>query len=310
MINKRTVFILGAGASQPFGYPTGCELKKLIITEYNTNTKIGSDRYGELNKLGIKSTHIDDFISAFSNSGKATIDSFLEGRPEFLELGKLVIAQMLIPYENHDSLFGLNDGNWYGLIYNILSDDIARFEYNKLAFITFNYDRSLDYYLFNSLKHSFDLNDDACVYAMSSIPLIHVHGKLGNLPWQGDNARPYCSKYKDVQELKLAANNIKIISEDKNSSSDFEYASEFILPGSLVYFLGFGFHNDNVERLGNGIFETHAIPIATSVGLEEADRRRIDRMFRNPGKGIGFDIFDHPNDQVILKFIKKNLEFD
>jgi len=32
MIKTKTLFILGAGASAPFGYPTGIELRKAILT--------------------------------------------------------------------------------------------------------------------------------------------------------------------------------------------------------------------------------------------------------------------------------------
>lgn len=32
MITKNTLFILGAGASVPYGYPTGRELRKLLIS--------------------------------------------------------------------------------------------------------------------------------------------------------------------------------------------------------------------------------------------------------------------------------------
>lgn len=37
MIKTNTLFILGAGASKPFGYPTGKELRDLIRGQRNDN---------------------------------------------------------------------------------------------------------------------------------------------------------------------------------------------------------------------------------------------------------------------------------
>ena len=33
MITQQTILVLGAGASKPYGYPTGADLKKLICNE-------------------------------------------------------------------------------------------------------------------------------------------------------------------------------------------------------------------------------------------------------------------------------------
>ncbi len=60
MITKPTVFILGAGASKPFGYPTGNELKDLIVKHFDP----GSTGHKNLTSLGIKISSIEDFKSA------------------------------------------------------------------------------------------------------------------------------------------------------------------------------------------------------------------------------------------------------
>ena len=39
MIDKQTVFILGAGASAPYGYPTGKQLRQQIIDNLDINRK-------------------------------------------------------------------------------------------------------------------------------------------------------------------------------------------------------------------------------------------------------------------------------
>src|SRR6267378_303056 len=77
MIEKRTVLILGAGASMPYGFPSGSGLRRHII-EY-----------------------LDELLSADTTS----IDVFLERRTEFVEIGKAAIAATLIPLESTRNLF-------------------------------------------------------------------------------------------------------------------------------------------------------------------------------------------------------------
>jgi hypothetical protein len=58
----------------------------------------------------------------------------------------------------------------------------------------FNYDRSLEHFLFTALKYSSGKSDDECAGKLKTIPIIHLHGDLGALPHTGAAlARPYNS---------------------------------------------------------------------------------------------------------------------
>ena len=48
MITEKTVFILGAGASKPYGFPTALELRKDIIYKFPNLYK---NAYAEINSI-------------------------------------------------------------------------------------------------------------------------------------------------------------------------------------------------------------------------------------------------------------------
>jgi hypothetical protein len=49
---------------------------------------------------------------------------------------------------------------------------------------------------------------------LDRIPIIHLHGQLGQLPWQGDKGRPFYHGIEATDDLLPAIQGIKIIHED------------------------------------------------------------------------------------------------
>ncbi|MGH7216991.1 MAG: hypothetical protein ACREIG_07135, partial [Nitrospiraceae bacterium] len=56
------------------------------------------------------------------------------------------------------------------------------FHENKLSLITFNYDRSLEFYLHRAIKRLWDLDDNEAAEVLKAVPIIHIHGKIDALP--------------------------------------------------------------------------------------------------------------------------------
>ena len=113
ILNSKTVFILSAGASKPFNFPLGSELKQQMLSQLENeyNKKV-------LNSVDFDNRTIHEFHKALSYTSHPTIDIFLEKKRKFREIGAYVIAQALIPCENDLRLFPQRD--WYGDLFTIL----------------------------------------------------------------------------------------------------------------------------------------------------------------------------------------------
>lgn len=295
MIDKPTVLVLGAGASCHYGFPTGQSLKDHICDETLRSW------IKQLSRLGISEQRINEFKAALVNSGRTSVDAFLEYRGDFLDIGKATIALALLHLENPSALFlkrihkrlgGKHEGkkaegNWYDYLFSVLSDGVPfdDFDKNKLSIITFNYDRSIEQYLFTALKNSYGRDDNECSQKLGKIPIVHVHGSLGRLPWQPavdpeiQEVR-YDSSVEDSNRIKCAADSIKIIPEGTRDTPEFLRARKLIFKAEQLYFLGFGYHPTNLKRLGVDFLERLPSKImGTTLGLSLARERNLQRTF-------------------------------
>jgi hypothetical protein len=101
LLEVPTVFVLGAGASAPYGFPTGFDLSKNIVSGLTYGPMLGALR----DIGGIPSEELLHFRKEFYESGKNSVDAFLEHRDDLLAIGKLVTARALIEKEVVDELF-------------------------------------------------------------------------------------------------------------------------------------------------------------------------------------------------------------
>jgi hypothetical protein len=135
------------------------------------------------------------FLEHFSNSPIASIDKYLAFNPDFSYWGKFAIALYVRKREKESQFLedlGESDykEDWYKLIFNRMTstlkgpEDFSKFRENRVAFITFNYDKSLEYFLQKSFLHTFWESRDKFQRSLKDyIPfhIIHVYGKIGEL---------------------------------------------------------------------------------------------------------------------------------
>jgi hypothetical protein len=245
MITQKIVLVLGAGASMPFGFPSGADLKTEI-----TARLIHTDRlHSLLIEGGFESSHTEDFRTALLKSGKRSVDAFLEHRAEFLEVGKAASACALLPREREDYLFR-SQASWYDYFFNKLNARFEDFDRNSVSVLTFNYDRSLEHYLFTALKNAYGKTSEECVEALRSIPIVHLYGQLGELPpLASDGLGISYGSPVTVENLRRAASGIKIIHEAVTDEEPFKQAHALLGSATRVCFLGFGYAQTNLQRL-------------------------------------------------------------
>jgi hypothetical protein len=249
LITKTTVFVLGAGASEPYGLPVGRALYQSVLD----HCRVGNSGCIDiLNTTPFTERHVTEFLGELKYFGLSSVDAFLEKQPSFLEIGKAAIAAMLIVKEDNDALWAVRDANWMMYLYgHMMADTIEQFADNKIAFITFNYDRSLEHFLSVSLSKTYHKTLRECAAVFDRIPVIHLHGRLGSLPWQNENVGRDYNPIIDQHAMNVCLREIKIVHEDiADRDKDFQLAKKFLAEAECVYLMGFGFGKKNVDRLG------------------------------------------------------------
>lgn len=127
-------------------------------------------------------------------------------------------------------------------------DDFAR---NKIAFLTFNYDRSLEFFLLEALQNKYGIGLTQAQQLLDEIPIVHLHGQLGKLAAKVDpqtGTRPYMVNLAPAS-IALAAEGISIVHEDIGSYPQFGRARDLLRTAEQIWILGFGYLRENVERL-------------------------------------------------------------
>jgi hypothetical protein len=287
MIETRTVLILGAGASIPYGYPSGSDLKNYII---GLLTNIQS-HYSWIDKSNIPKEKIDNFIVKLERSDAPSIDIFLENQNNktFTEIGKKAIVNVISDSENPYILANptFNDGDndhWYQYFgRKLLRGDIEEITSN-ISIVTFNYDRSLETYLIRALANNYgeiyDYSDSARV--IDKIPIIHMYGELDPLPCQSKYGRDYGEECTVENIIKLS-DNINLIHEAENLGT-IDGANNFIEDSDRVYFLGLDLYNNqgNIDLLDLSSLKSKKV-LATAYQLKTAERIMIKNYFIKKG---------------------------
>lgn len=295
MIEKPTVLILGAGASAHLQYPTGVDLAKQIVTRLRKE----KNRI-ELKAAGCTIGEITQFLNEFNAAGKLSVDEFLEHRPELIKVGRLAIAQALIRFENMDILCSVTgpDNNWYQYLYRKMNAPFEQFSKNALSVVTFNYDRSLEQYLYTALKNSYGKDQQSVVEQLESIPIVHVYGQICKLPWQDPDGRDY-NTTQHPDSVKQSAAGIKIVHEGETADT-FERAKELIEAADSIIFLGFQYHEVNMQRLGEEWKQSEKDVIGSCYGFTELEVADLMRKYKSRLQLRGAD-------QIALKFLRENV---
>lgn len=193
----------------------------------------------------------------------------MERRQEYEQVGKAVIAATLIRYET-DAIFGHTNENWLRYAYKRLDTWFEEVVESNVSFVTFNYDRVIEWFFVTALGNFYKKDKMDCARVLKSIPIIHLHGRLGCLPWEApaDNRRDFNGVI-TRETLEASVKEVKVIYEDISGGRDAEFsrAKRLLDDAKGVYILGFGFHPTNVERLGLNKFAKKDKSLANGFGL-------------------------------------------
>jgi len=281
MIKRKTVLVLGAGASKPYGFKLGGELTNYIYKELAKET---TQLFSLLVDLDFSPTHIIEFRRELRRSKLRSVDRFLEQRSEFREVGKTAIAACLIEGEAEENLYP-SEGDWHAELWERLGPKLEDIGNSHLSVVTFNYDRSFDQFLYQAFKSTFGLSDQRVTPYLQYVPIVHVYGQLGALPHQDPaSGRAYQPPAPGqwATEAGRAREGIKIVSEGGEDDRELRVAREWIGGAESVCFLGFGYLPKNVERLGLRQRSGDPHLWGSAFDVRDDERQRIKVLFRTP----------------------------
>lgn len=305
--SQKTIFIVGAGASREVNLPIGSELKTSIARDFQSRSGASGDEVilgaireasgGKILPFLDTCKHIRDAMPL-----AISIDNFIDVHSEderIVLCGKLAIVRTILQGEAGSSLFmNQSQGNrqlkfnqlektWFNSFFHLLtqnckSSDLAK-RLSSVAFITFNYDRCIEHYLYYALQEFYRIDaSEVAQLLREHLEIYHPYGTVGSLPWLNQlNAMHYGATPNPTQLLQLA-NEIKTFTEGTNELlSDVNSIRSHMKTSHRLVFLGFAFHKLNMELLIPGSEGTqpptgrHVHVFATDHGLSDSSLKHI-----------------------------------
>lgn len=245
MISSKVCLILGAGASKPYGYPLGWELKQRIIQyclsqpPYCAPPEKCSETWDKLER----------FARRFDHDDSATIDAFLETLPKDDELGRhgrMAIVAVLSTYEHKYD----ERAEWYDKIFAFLE---SKTDSASLKVVTFNYDRSLEFFLSRSIEKNGQSSPQVARERFQQVVEIeHVYGCFANLPnFPGKAAVSVEYASLTGHDLwKGGLERIQVIGEAMPEGEHICRSKQWIAESDYIVVLGFGFDHTNLNLIG------------------------------------------------------------
>lgn len=353
-----TVLILGAGASLAYGLPLGKGLVEKICVllpssaQSHTNYKVGA-LYDQLRGNPAISQAWDalsghdlvyaliEFRQRLIESDPKSIDEFLSrdfgaATKVFRQIGKLSIAHVIAAHESESAFQSVEQApsqdHWYRYLWqdclNAGSRSLDDLKAKRLRIVSFNYDRSLEYFLGKRIAAAHLAQPDrlldptkARTWAAkgfkeveNNLQITHPYGTLGPLsevPY-GDTDNP---RYHGAN----MAQRIRVIGEERENSEDsFALARTWIDEASNVVFLGFSYDATNMNRLGlsNGLIHRRPpsnLPQICDVfplthGLERAERIHLFSKYFSTHFDQNVEVVRNPsNDRTSLSELHKEI---
>ena len=307
------VFIIGAGCSVPYGFPTGTMLMQnlknfdygrkfprdpndssdiflvdLYQEHFGYSSTDNKRQYGKDYAWVLPYTEHENFYNqlmdgivlpfsqSIRNSMMVSTDEFLKNRlsqekSNEVDFGKRLIAYEILKAEQTSRLWNID---WIQhLLSRIDQQDNWKEILKQTVFLTFNYDRVLEYCIFLYLTSDKQYADAAAHAFIKDMKIFHVNGFIGSLEEIPFGAVEN-GKYQEI------AKRMETVWEKRQNrdESEKEKYQGFLKNAERVYFLGFSYIPDNLESIGiprgAEIFRNAKV-YATAMGLSSQNRLRI-----------------------------------
>jgi hypothetical protein len=325
MLNKSLVLVLGAGASNEVGLPVGADLKHQIAKKLDFKfddvgrpensgddeimrafqvAKTGPDVYPANKQSLIKASCLirDAMPMAIS------IDNFIDSHrnDELVAFcGKLAIARCILEEEARSKLFinpsninnKLNFGGiqntWFNAFFQLLTENCQKENLperlQKVAVVSFNYDRCFEHCLYFWLQQYYGISKDEAASIVALLEVHHPYGSVGALPWmtQSKKEKIEYGATPNAHQLITISKLLRTFTEGTDSSvSDIESIRATVANAERLLILGFAFHRLNLDLLFSGLPSRTTSVFATAFGLSQSNSDQIKDSFSDKAQFI------------------------
>ncbi len=301
MFKRRTLFILGAGASAEVGLPVGIDLAKTIANLLDIRWRDGQkegpgDRFlmGQFvdqRRVQVSAHHQAAWLIRDGVRLTNSIDDFLDihnSNDLVRQIGKAAIVKAILGAERESKLYydqnkwgtklSLDDleATWYVKFIRMLGRGInqsnAREVFDKVAFIVFNYDRCLEFFLIDALHLLYSIPTNEAASIVGDLDVMHPYGLVGELPaLNRASAVPFGGTDNfDYDYVKLS-DGIKTYTEQIASADILSQIHEQVSRAERIVLLGFGYHDQNILMLTPSKKLPLKPVIGTALGMSESD---------------------------------------
>lgn len=315
----KKVFILGAGASRDFEFPSGMKLMQEIHSSWSYPNDETIANYANImmgqTEMPSKSFNkhsmytAEQKIKKLSNrlyfSGADSIDDFLSQCKDDVDVqfGKLTILKVILEKEQRAKEFGDSTlFKWEESWLRVLFGEEFRFvegveelkrklEDMQFYFVIFNYDRCVEHFLYTAIQNYYGLEDEGTKSIIDKMRFYHVYGQLAPLRGRPEDCPVGFGEAFDgmPDDLYHLVPNIKIVNEDRGDAENIrDKIGAQIRDAGKVYILGFGFQDSNWKLLGIDKYKEHRGKGLswpgdkfhyTNSGLSKRSKERIQNEF-------------------------------
>lgn len=249
---ENVVLVTGAGASRPYGYPTGEELTREIIEGLRERNSPLSRAVG----LAVPGEpDLRDLARRLAASDRGSVDAFLQPdcNAGLRDAARAAIAWILLSREKQVSR--PQDGDWIRYLFGAMLDDVRSpddLQLSKVSVVTFNFDCYLEHAWQQALFENFGLQgEELRRLARVSLPVHHVNGALRPGRCDGEGGmrdRGFGDGHVDDWYLKHYSPGLLFFHDGRHGVMP--SVESALRRADVVAFLGFSFQTANVRRLG------------------------------------------------------------
>lgn len=308
MLTRKTVIVVGAGASHELGLPLGADLRQNIASLLDVTFRHGSNQQAsdlavvqclrdiaqEGSQRGIKDLLFKCWLIRDALPAAISIDNLLDAHrndPDIALIGKLGIAQAILNAERDSklyealvtdrksSLYSLAN-TWLLPMFQLLTEGVVKEDaatiFDNVTFIVFNYDRCLEEFLTIALGAYYGFTNQESLDIAQTAKIIHPYGRVGD---SGESSSlPTVGFGAEQCNLRKVAAGIRTFSEGLRFDRDRKLIKNAIANADQIVFLGFAFHPLNMEILEVDQPSNISKVFGTTFGLSDAAVRSVKRI--------------------------------